>query len=162
MSEVRLLRRAVDFGMHRSGDPRTRVGAAVKFGSDPLDVIFGANRLPEGVKVNDARASPQHKARYIEHAERDVLYACARDGFQTKYATMYAPWFACCCCARAIIIAGIREVVGLAALHALTPPRWADDITAAHQMLGEAGVAMRSITAELGTTILFDGKEIEI
>jgi dCMP deaminase len=162
MSELRILRRAVDFGMHRSGDPRTRVGAAVKFGSDPLDVIFGANRLPEGVEENDARASPKHKARYIEHAERDVLYACAREGIKTKGAIMYAPWFACCQCARAIIGAGIREVVGLMSLRSMTPARWSDDIAAAHQMLGEAGVAMRWVTAELGTTILFDGKEIEI
>jgi dCMP deaminase len=162
MSELRILRRAVDFGMHRSGDPRTRVGAAVKFGSDPLDVIFGANRLPEGVEVNDARASPQHKARYIEHAERDVLYACAREGIKTKGAIMYAPWFACCHCARAIIAAGIREVVGLRKLRNLTSARWSDEIAAAHQMLEEAGVEMWWVASDLGTTILFDGKEIEI
>jgi dCMP deaminase len=162
MSELRLLRGAVEFGMHRSGDPRTRVGAAVKFGSDPMDVIFGANRLPEGVEVNDARVSPQHKARYVEHAERDVLYACAREGIKTKGAIMYAPWFACCHCARAIIGAGIREVVGLRKLQSMTPARWSEEIAAAHQMLGEAGVSMWWITSDLGTKILFDGREIEI
>jgi deoxycytidylate deaminase len=75
---------------------------------------------------------------------------------------MYAPWFCCCGCARAIIESGVREVVGLMRLNSMTPARWSGDIAAAHQMLEEAGVAMRWITAELGTTILFDGKEIEI
>jgi len=162
MSEVAYLRRAVGFGMHRSDDPRTRVGAVVKFGGDPSDVIFGANRLPEGVRFIEARRLPPHKSRYIEHAERDVLFACARDGIATKGAVMYAPWFACCDCARAIIAAGIREVVGLASLRAMTPARWSNDIAAAHQMLEEAGVGMRWLTAELGTTILFDGNEVRL
>ena len=162
MSEIRILRRAVDFGMRDSDDPRTRVGAAVQFTPEPRDVCFGSNRFPRGVVANDARKSLEHKARYIEHAERDVLFTCARYGFKTRGAVMYAPWFACCECARAIIGAGIKEVVGLMRLHSMTPTRWSGDIAAAHQMLEEAGVGMRWITAELGTTILFDGKEIEL
>jgi dCMP deaminase len=148
--------------MRDSDDHRTRVGAAVQFSAEPRDVCFGSNRFPQGVGANDARKSPEHKARYIEHAERDVLFTCARYGFKTKGAVMYAPWFACCHCARAIIGAGIKEVVGLMSLRSMTPARWSADIAAAHQMLGEAGVGMRWITAELGTTILFDGKEIKI
>lgn len=162
MSELRLLRRAVDFGMRDSDDPRTRVGAAVQFSPEPRDVCFGSNRFPRGVVATDARKSPEHKARYIEHAERDVLFVCARYGFKTKGAVMYAPWFACCGCARAIIAAGIREVVGLRKLHHLTPPRWSDEIAAAHQMLEEAGVEMWWVAADLGTKILFDGKEVEV
>ena len=148
--------------MNSSGDPRTRVGVAVKFGSDPLDLIFGANRLPKGVEETVARSSRPHKVRYIEHAERDVLYSCARDGIATKGAIMYAPWFACCQCARAIIGAGIREVVGLRKLLDLTPARWSEEIAAAHQMLEEAGVEMWWVASDLGTKILFDGKEIEV
>ena len=162
MSELRLLRRAVDFGMERSSDPRTRVGAAVRFGDDKMDVIFGANRLPKDIEENDARKSPEHKARYVEHAERDVLFACAREGIKTKGAVMYAPWFACCDCARAIIGTGIKEVVGLRKLRHLTPARWSCEIAAAHQMLKEAGVEMWWVTSDLGTKILFDGKEIEV
>lgn len=162
MSELGLLRRAVDFGMRDSDDLRTRVGAAMQLSVDPWDVCFGSNRFPPGVVANDARKSPEHKARYIEHAERDVLLTCARYGFKTKGAVMYAPWFACCHCARAIIGAGIKEVVGLRKLRHLTPARWSDEIAAAHQMLEEAGVEMWWVAADLGTKILFDGKEIEV
>lgn len=162
MTEIRHLRRAVEFGMEHSDDPRTKIGAAVKFSPALPHLVFGANRLPEGVRLIDARISQEHKARYIEHAERDVIYACARRGIPAFGAVMYAPWFACCCCARAIIVSGIREVVGLASLHALTPDRWSEEIAAAHQMLAEAGVGMRWLTAKIGTTILFDGKEVEI
>ena len=162
MSELMILRRAVDFGMRDSDDPRTRVGAAVQLSSEPRDVCFGSNRFPRGVVANDARKSPEHKARYIEHAERDVLFTCARYGFKTNGAVMYAPWFACCHCARAIIGAGIKEVVGLRKLRHLTPARWSDEIAAAHQMFEEAGVEMWWVAADLGTKILFDGKEIEV
>lgn len=162
MSELRLLRRAVDFGMRCSDDPRTRVGAAVQFSEEPRDVCFGSNRFPPGVEANDARKSPQHKARYIEHAERDVLFTCARYGIKTRGAVMYAPWFACCHCARAIIGAGIKEVVGLMRLRSLTSARWSEEIAAAHRMLEEAGVGMRWVASDLGTKILFDGKEIEV
>ena len=162
MSEVRYLRRAVEFGMAASDDPRTRVGAMIVWNDQPNGSILGANRLPKGLLPNAARISRERKGRYIEHAERDVIYGAARNGVTTDGAVMYAPWFACCCCARAIIESGIREVVGLMSLHSMTPARWSADIAAAHQMLGEAGVGMRWITAELGTTILFDGKEIEI
>ena len=162
MSEIRILRRAVEFGMAQSSDPRTRVGAMIARTPAADGSILGANRVPRGVRETNWRLTPGHKPRFIEHAERDVIYGAARAGFRTEGCIMYAPWFCCCCCARAIIEAGIREVVGLTALHALTPMRWLDDIAAAHQMLEEAGVGMRWITAELGTTILFDGKEIEV
>lgn len=161
MSEVRLLRRAAEFGMERSSDPRTRVGAMIFRTPDWHGSILGANRLPRGILEEPGRVTSR-KARFVEHAERDVIYGAARAGFRTDGCIMYAPWFACCDCARAIIEAGIREVVGLARLHVMTPERWVADIATAHQMLEEAGVGMRWITAELGTTILFDGKEIEV
>jgi dCMP deaminase len=165
MSEVELLRAAANYGMAMSDDPRTRVGSVIDLrpcAADEGGLVFGANQIPEGVLYSDARVSQEHKSRYVEHAERDAIFNAARLGRSTRGRTMYAPWFACCCCARAIIIADIREVVGLMSLHSMTPARWSADIAAAHQMLGEAGVAMRWITAELGTTILFDGKEIEV
>lgn len=135
---------------------------AARRGDDPRYSILGANRLPKDVGYTDARVSRELKRRYIEHAERDVIYAAAKEAFDTHGAILYAPWFACCDCARAIIGAGIREVVGLAILQTLTPPRWSGELAAAHQMLGEAGVGMRWITASVGETILFDGKEIEV
>lgn len=162
MSEIKYLRRAVEFGMDQSSDPRTKVGAMIVHAAEAGGSILGANRVPRGVRETNWRLTPGHKPRYIEHAERDAIYGAARAGFRTDGCTMYAPWFACCCCARAIIESGIREVVGLASLQAMTPDRWSDDIAAAHQMLSEAGVGMRWLTAELGTTILFDGKEVEV
>jgi dCMP deaminase len=160
MTEIEYLRKAAKFGMVMSDDLRTRVGALILI-SDAT-YLLGANRLSPGVRHTSTRVSPERKDRYIEHAERDVINIAARHGISTDGSTMYAPWFACCGCARAIINAGIREVVGLALLQSMTAHKWSEEIAAAHQMLAEAGVGMRWLTAKIGTTILFDGKEVEI
>ena len=98
----------------------------------------------------------------IEHAERGAIYAAARQGTQTDNASLYCPWFACTDCVRAIIEAGIREVVGLVAVRQATPARWEQEIAMAEAMLREAGVGIRWLNERVGVTILFDGKEIDL
>jgi deoxycytidylate deaminase len=65
-------------------------------------------------------------------------------------------------CARAIIIAGITEVVGHVKPRAATPERWTAQIVKAEAMLREANVGMRWLAEPLGVTIRFDGQEMEL
>lgn len=111
-------------------------------------VAIGVNKVPKGVYAAPDRLLRPLKYKYIEHAERA--------------ATLYCPWFACTDCARAIILAGIREVVGHVKPRAATPERWTAEIVQAEAMLREAGVSMRWLAEDLGVTIRFDGEEMRL
>jgi dCMP deaminase len=82
-------------------------------------------------------------------------------GVATAGATLYCPWFACTDCARAIIQAGITEVVGLISLRNATPARWLLNVEMAEKMLEEAGVSQRLLAGSVGVTIRFDGRDFQ-
>jgi dCMP deaminase len=124
--------------------------------------VWAANTFPPGVLRSLSRLEPPRKYKFMEHAERNAIYAAASAGICTHGATLYAPWFACPDCARGIICAGIAEVVGLASLRAATPERWERDIATAEQMLQEAGVATRWLAGTVGEKIRFDDREIAV
>ncbi len=101
------------------------------------------------------------KLRYMEHAERDVIYKAALRGIPTYEATLYVPWFACVSCARAIIGAGITRVIGHLPMMMGTPNRWKADILKADAMLDEAGVVRQYLDAKLfddDFQVLFNGE----
>ncbi|NBW09327.1 MAG: CMP deaminase [Caulobacteraceae bacterium] len=125
-------------------------------------VCVGVNRVPSGVWAAPDRLARPEKYQWIEHAERAAIYRAARIGTPTAGATLYCPWFACMDCARAIILAGIVEVVGHVRPRAATPERWTSQIVKAESMLREARVGMRWIAEPLGVTIRFDGQEMEL
>jgi dCMP deaminase len=124
------------------------------------DIISAANCFPADVKKNDARLQRPMKYAYIEHAERNVIYHAAKMGMPTKHATLYCPWFACADCARAIICAGITEVIGLA--HVPAHGSWQESCDRGDEMLREAGVAYHRLEEKLGVFVLRDGKQIEV
>jgi deoxycytidylate deaminase len=74
---------------------------------------------------------------------------------------MYAPWFSCTDCARGIILAGVRQVVGLVRLREATPERWRHNLDTADRMLMAAGVGLRWVNDSVGVTIIFDGRAME-
>lgn len=139
-----------------SPDLSTQNGAVILSG----DVtIADCNRFPDLVKHLPERFERPLKYEFIEHAERNAIYRCARLGVPTAGATMFVPWFACSDCARAIIQAGISHVVGHQRMADETPERWKDSIANAMTMLQEAGVKMTMIPDVLnGPKILFNGK----
>jgi dCMP deaminase len=110
------------------------------------------------VAATEERRSAPEKYLFIEHAERAAIYRAASLGVSTAGASLYCPWFACCDCARAIIMAGISEVVGLVSLRNATPERWQENIKLAEKMLAEAGVGQRLLAVELGEWLRFDGE----
>lgn len=160
MTEVDILRLAAHEAARSSGDPRTQNGAVLVRADDI--VILAANALPAGVASRRDRLEPPQKYTFIEHAERNAIYAAAAAGWPTAGATMYCLWFACPDCARAIIQAGIAEVVGHVAPRNETPSRWLQAVRDGEQMLREAGVRMRWLAEPLGVSIVFNGQEMQL
>jgi dCMP deaminase len=152
------LRIAVELAQTQSDDPHTQNGAVLV--ARRGDLVGAANGFPLGVAALDARRERPMKYSYIEHAERNVIYTAARRWMPTKGATLYCPWFACADCARAIICAGITEVVGLA--HPPSHGPWQESCDRGDEMFREAGVKYRRLETKLGLFVLRDGKQIEV
>lgn len=123
----------------KSKDPSTTNGA-VLVARQTRQFADAWNCFPRGVNETLARWEKPLKYEFIEHAERNVIYEAARKGIPTDGACLYCTWYACVDCARAIIQAGIREVVGHASMFEGTPERWRDSISKAFEMFAESGV----------------------
>ena len=152
------LRIAAHVAQTQSDDPHTQNGAVLV--TEQGIVVSAANQLPRGVVIAPSRLDRPTKYMYVEHAERNAIYTAARQGLPTKRATLYCPWFACADCARAIICAGITEVVGLAHPPAHGP--WQESCDRGDEMFREAGVVYRRLEEKLGVLVLRDGKQIEV
>ena len=159
----RWLRFAYQEAQLRSDDPSTQNGAVLRpAGHQGNQVCYGTNHFARGLKVTPERIEDRDvKLRYMEHAERDVIYKAALRGVPTYEATLYVPWFACVPCARAIIGAGIARVIGHLQMCNKTPDRWRDDIVEANAMLDEAGIVRQYLDAKLfddNFQVLFNGE----
>lgn len=111
---------------------------------------FGYNGMPRGLDdLNPHRLEKPKKLWYFEHAERNVIYACARNGISCDDCTMYVTHFPCCDCTRAIIQSGITHVVvDAACMDAQTVfyQKWADQISESQLMMQEAGISWELVT----------------
>lgn len=159
-TDIDWLRLAFQAAAEHSDDPHTQNGAVLAPQSGFVSVA--ANHVPAGLAITASRMERPRKYGFIEHAERSAIFSAARCGTKTAGSTLYCCWFACRDCARAIICAGVGEVVGHVRPRALTPGRWEDEVLAGEAMLREAGVSMRWLAEPLGVTIKFDGKELTV
>ena len=130
-----------------SKDKSTKVGAVLV--KDRRIIASGFNGLPVGV---DERPPWRHvqPAKYLftEHAERNCIYQAAKQGIATDGTTMYLMFGPgpCADCARAIIQAGVKEVV--MPTNNNFPgkgPQWEESIKTAIAMLNEAGVKLTTV-----------------
>jgi len=155
ISHVPLLRRAYETAWRESPDPDTKNGALIITAKG--EMIEGANTLPLRVKILPERLARPDNYNFIEHAERNAIYAAASWGISPVNAVMYVPWYACVDCARAIINVGIRTVIGHKAAMDKTPERWRLSIRLALEMLSEAGVQLMLYDGQVGgVDALFD------
>lgn len=150
MTDLNYLREALRYAKRASHDNDTHVGSVLVLGKRHL---YAANRRAVGLDGG--------KADIIEHAERAVVYKAASCGYATAGGVLYAPWFACPDCARAIVLAGIREVVGLSSLRLATPERWLWPITVGDAILRSGGVGIRLVDGETGVVIRFNGGDLK-
>lgn len=122
-----------------------RVGAVIVNG-ERIVLSTGYNGLPRGVDDSiEARHDAASGAKYLWscHAEQNAIYNAAQIGLSLKGSTLYVPWHPCVDCAKAIIQAGVREVVGYKP--DFEEPRWGDLFRLADEMMAEAGVRVRFI-----------------
>ena len=95
----------------RSKDPNTQLGCVI---IGPAHEIrsTGYNSFPRGIR-DDVPERLVRPAKYlwIEHAERNAICNAARAGTATERCTLYVEIMPCMDCARAIVQAGIVEVV---------------------------------------------------
>ena len=124
-----------------SEDRSRKTGAVIVDGRN-VPVSLGWNGFPRRVsgKVEERHARPA-KYLWTEHGERNAIYNAAAVGAATAGCRIYLPWYPCSGCARAIIQAGLAEVI------AVEPdwqdPAYAADFAVTREMLQEAGVHVR-------------------
>lgn len=132
-----------------SNDPSTQVGAYLKTSSND-DIIIGSNKFCENIEVTEDRLNNRDlRLWYTEHAERNTIFAAAKNGIKTDNGVLYAPWNSCNECGRAIIQAGIKRIVGHKQAFDRTPERWRDSIARAYEMFEEAGVVCEAYDGKI-------------
>lgn len=124
----------------RNSPNRVRKVGAVLQPPDGGPVIAQCNTYPDGVADTEERQSGDGRLIWMEHAERNAIFAAARAGRATAGATLASSYFPCTDCARAIIQAGIRRLVTLAPDP--DDPVWGASFGPSQTMLREAGVAV--------------------
>ena len=122
----------------RSKDPNTQIGCVIVGPAHEIRST-GYNSFPRGIR-DDLTERLERPAKYlwIEHAERNAIFAAARAGLATAGATLIATFHPCADCARAIVQAGIAN------LHTLAPdfadPLWGPAFRCSRAILEEGGV----------------------
>lgn len=131
-----------------SKDPSTKVGAVIVDPEMKTVIATGFNGLPRNVEDREERMTERpDKYKWTEHAERNAIYNAARNGHKTEGCVLYMNFEPCPCtdCARAIIQAGIRRVVGPDRKFEGKGRQWTYDLAVAETMLHEAGVQMVTV-----------------
>lgn len=138
--------RMVRFVAMKSKDTSNKVGA-VLVGPGREILTTGYNGPPRGLRddVPERQERPE-KYQWIAHAEQNAVFNAARVGVSLIGATAYIS-DPCIDCARALIQAGVREVV--LASPEFSPFRqredWIPSLDKALDMLKEAGVGIRLV-----------------
>lgn len=140
--------RFMDLALHVSSwskDKSRQVGCVI-VGPDRTVRAIGYNGFPRGLDDEnvDRHARPA-KYLWTEHAERNAIYAAARNGISINGSKMYLPWFPCVDCSRAIVQAGIVELIAFQP--DLADPQWGEAFVTSIELLREAGVNVRFLEA---------------
>ena len=127
----------------RSKDPNTQVGACI-VSPENIIVSTGYNGFPMGCSDDEypwEREGAETKYPFVVHAELNAILNS--HGRPLAGARIYVALFPCNECAKAIIQAGIREVVYLSDKYEKDPMT-----QASKRMLASAGVKMRRYIPE--------------
>ena len=144
MTTDELLEAAILAARHSPNQVR-RVGA-VLVPAQGGAALSACNTFPRGVQDTAFRHTGNGRLVWMEHAERNAIYAAARAGIALEGATLASTYFPCVDCARAIVQAGIRHLVTLA-------PDLADPVG------GESFVYSRTVLEEAGIALHFSSRD---
>lgn len=95
-----------------SKDKSTKTGVVIVNSEDNTELVMGYNGFPRGGDDYTDKRRYEKPMKYVwtEHAERNAIYKAARLGISLNGCTMYATYFPCVECTRAIIQAGIKTL----------------------------------------------------
>ncbi len=130
----------------RSKDPNTQLGCIIVGPAHEIRST-GYNSFPRGIR-DDVPERLERPAKYlwIEHAERNAICNAARAGTATEGCTIYVEIMPCMDCARAIVQAGISQVVISAGRMAQYSSEYYDQHFGLVEVLfSEAGVKVRKV-----------------
>ena len=127
-----------------SKDSDKKVGA-ILLAPESLQVLsMGYNGMPRKIdESKSCRWERPLKYKYVEHAERNAIYNACRHGTPLKGSIAVVTMFPCCDCARALIQAGIRNLVTIKP--DLNHPRWGEDFKISLEMFEEVGIDIRVV-----------------
>lgn len=124
----------------RSDDPNTKLGSLIV--SREHDILsLGYNGLPRGIEPTKFNTTRPTKYPYMVHAEENAILNAGRKGVALKGSILYVTMFPCMRCARAIIQAGVSEVV--VGNTTSNSGNWEDEQYKASAMFEEVGIKMR-------------------
>jgi dCMP deaminase len=130
----------------RSKDPNTQIGCVVVGPAHEIRTT-GYNSFPRGIRddVPERRVRPE-KYLWIEHAERNAICNAARCGTALEHCTIYVEIMPCMDCARAIVQAGIREVVvSSARMTQYSSDYYNQHFGMTETLFAEAGIVVRRV-----------------
>jgi dCMP deaminase len=137
-------RRFIELAIHIgqwSKDRSRQVGCVIVSPQNAIKAI-GFNGFPRGLNDDvEVRHARPEKYLWTEHAERNAIYAAAREGIPLLGCRMYLPWFPCADCARGIVQVGLTELVAIEP--DFSDPQWGDQFAVSRELLQEAGVNVR-------------------
>lgn len=142
-----------------SKDPSTKVGAIIV--KKDVQISSGYNNFPRRVIDFEERYLDRNiKNEFVVHAEHNAILNAARTGNSTIDCVMYCMGVPCLQCSKAIIQAGIVEIV----FHKNWPnlyycENWKDSISKSLIVLKEAFVKLRSVDVLLNEECLIGGKK---
>lgn len=145
----------------KSKDPHSKIGAVIV--KNNIILSEGYNGIPRN--VNDSileRNDRPEKYYWYEHAERNAIFNCAREGIRIDTATLYCFATPCSDCARALIQSGIIEVViheewDLNIGFNKNSIKWAESIKRTNDMFKESGIKFRRISMNLNLKTMVNG-----
>lgn len=142
----------------RSKDPNTQVGACI-VNDDNRIVSVGYNGFPRGCSDEDfpweRKADNQNDTKYpfVCHAELNAILNS--NGIGVKGSRIYVALFPCNECAKAIIQAGIKEIIYISDKYYDT-----DNNRASRRMLNAAGVKLTKFESSKKLEIDFEAEKI--
>lgn len=142
----------------RSKDPNTQVGACI-VNDDNRIVSVGYNGFPRGCSDEDfpweRSADRQNDTKYpfVCHAELNAILNS--NGIGVKGSRIYVALFPCNECAKAIIQAGIKEIIYISDKY-----RDTENTLASKRMLAAAGVKLTEFKSKKRLEIDFEAENI--
>ncbi|MCC8016497.1 MAG: dCMP deaminase family protein [Clostridiales bacterium] len=142
----------------RSKDPNTQVGACI-VNADNRIVSVGYNGFPRGCSDEDfpwertADNPNDTKYPFVCHAELNAILNS--NGIGVKGARIYVALFPCNECAKAIIQAGISEVIYISDKYSHT-----DNNRASRRMLEAAGIKLTKFSSDIKIQFDFNPENV--